>query len=116
MYKFTDLNINHFSGRKLEEISIGEYNLLFQFGVENFINVFGEWKIFNEDGSVLDSGNAEEPDSSSKVQSLLQSKFESYSISNPEELHIKFSNGLVLVIYDNDPDYECCAISPDIYV
>ena len=35
---------------------------------------------------------------------------------NPEQLEIAFSNGKKLIIIDDDDMYECCAISPNIYI
>jgi hypothetical protein len=116
MHKFINFNINHLAGDEVKEIEIGDYNILFTFVSENFINIFGKWAVLNPDGSILNNGNAEKPDPAVNFDNFLHCKFEKYSIPNPGELHIKFSNGLTLVIYDNDPEFECCAISPDIYI
>lgn len=116
MYKFTNINIDHLIGSEIIEVSIYSYNLLFRLEPENFINISGKWEIRTKDGAILDSGNAQKHNVVIKAHHLLQTKVEGYDVPSPEELHIKFSDNSTLVIYDDEPQYECCSISPAIYI
>ena len=116
MYKFTGLNIDHFIGDELAGVTIFPHTLSLQFESDNIITILSKWSIIDQNNSTIDSGDAEKHNSSMKIHRLLQSKIENYSIVEPEELHIKFSNGLSLVLYDDSDQYESCSFSPNIYI
>lgn len=115
MYTFANLNLDHLKGCEITEISIVPYNILFKLEPKNFINISGKWSLLSKDGIILDHGDAQAAETSPLIHNLLNSKIESYSTPIPTELHITFINGSALIIYD-DPQYECCSISPNIYI
>lgn len=116
MYKFTGLNIDHFIGDELIGVTIFSYTISLKFESNNIITILGKWSLVDQNNSTIDSGDAEKHNSSIKIHQLLQGKIKDYSIIKPEELRIKFSNGLSLVLYDDSDQYESCSFSPNIYI
>lgn len=75
----------------------------FNLNSEDFIDISGKWAILDKNGTMSDEGSAQQHSSSLKVHHLLQHKITDYSIPNAVELQIKFSDGSILIIHDDDP-------------
>ncbi len=119
MYRFTGVNIDHFIGAELIEVSIVQFNLLFSFETEKqpniHINIEGTWCI-EKDGQLFDEGDAQKHKESIKAHCLLGHKIISYKTPTPESLEIQFDGNSILTIYDNSDQYESCSISPHIII
>ena len=118
MYRFTsDLDLSHLKGGEVVEISIVPFNLLIRLeDPNNHINLCGKWRIRDSKGSTIDEGNLDKPKDSYRAHILLKKKIASWQIPNEALLSIIFEDGFVLDIIDDSDEYECCHISPDIYV
>jgi hypothetical protein len=116
MYKFNGINLDHLINLEVEQIRIGPHSIHFDLENDNYITIEGKWKIIDKDGNIFDHGDAKAHNENIKIHNLLLAKIVSYKILNPKQLEISFSNGKKLIIIDDSDEYECCAISPNIYI
>ena len=115
MYKFTDLNIDHLLNAEVSEVAYAMYNLAVRFHNNQWINITGRYRLESNKG-VLEEGNPEKHNPTTCVHQILDSKLTSYSIPSAAQLSLQFSNGMTLSIFDDSDMYECCSISPNIYI
>lgn len=117
MYKFSrDLDLSHLVGCEVVEVSHAPYNLLFRLEPENVINISGRWRVVDEKGNLIDEGDFEKPKESYRTHLLLTRKVKYCQIVDPTVLSVNFEDGWSLQIIDDSEQYECCHISPNIYV
>lgn len=111
MYGFSkDLAIETIVGRELNLLGLGRYDVQLNFDGSGLkICVQGPISLI-ENGKVVAKWNDKENWSSLVFQKLLNSIAESFSVRNKHLLEIKFSNGLVLQVHDDNPQYEVAQI------
>jgi hypothetical protein len=117
MYRFPeDLDLSHLVGGELIQVCIDRYNLLLNFDPVNRINLCGVWRLRDSEGEVVDEGDSEMPKDTYRAHLLLGHQVRQWRIPNPRLLTIVFDNRWTLDIHDDDDRYECCHISPNIYI
>ena len=117
MYQFPeDLDLSHLVGCALTEVCIDRYNLLLHLWPENRINLCSVWRVLDSEGKVVDEGDSVAMKDAYRVHLLLRHKTVGWRIANPRLLTIIFDNQWTLEIHDDSDQYECCHISPNIYV
>ncbi len=123
MYRFDkalELYLIYFIGREVENISINQQNLYIDLHPQA-INVCGSWALFDENDEKIDSRLMQDsvdfdvPKHSYHVFGLLRQKIKGIHVPHDKALSIKFDNGMRFEIYD-DSMYECCFITPNIYI
>ena len=117
MYRFSsDWDLSHLVGCEVVEVSHVQFNLLFRFEPQNAINICGHWRVVDESGSLIDEGDFEEQKESYRTHHLLGKKVKCCRVLDPTTLSVEFEDGWALQIIDDSDQYECCHISPNIYV
>lgn len=117
MHGFTDdLDFSHLIGGEVVSVKVVPYNLGFGFNPKNTINIVGRWRIDDASGAVIDAGDAQQHNDTLRAHRLLGKKIVSCKPRDRETLVVTFDDGWMLSIFDDDPRYECCAISPGFYI
>ena len=117
MYRFTDdLELSHLLGCELIQVCIDPYNLFFNFEPQNQIHIEGRWRVLDSGGKVVDEGDHQTPKDAYRVHLLVGQKICQFRIPNPRLLVVVFDNRWTLEIHDDSDQYECCYISPNIYI
>lgn len=112
-----EADLKHLIGAEIAQVSVGKSDIIFRLHPQNEFTVEGSWKIFSEDGSLVDSYDAGDGEDRhfTELFKLISATIESFTVVDASTLRIGFTCGFSLEIYDNEM-YETCFFSPDIYI
>lgn len=119
-----DLDLTDLYGGRLDQICLGPFDLQFRFSTGHRFSVWGEWKLLDAGGGLLDESVgavSEGPGNQSRngwrVRDLLSDIVEMVEVDAPESLSVRFTSGRVLLLRDGSREFESLSIQPgDIYV
>ena len=116
MYGFPDdLDLSHLIGGQVVQVCIDRWNVLLTLNPENRINLCGSWRLLDASGNIVDEGDFQEPKDTYRIHQLLGHMIELYEMPDRSRLEVIFDNRWTLDIHDSE-EYECCHISPNIYI
>jgi len=112
-----DLDLRRFIGSRLIQISLGEFQIQFQFDPAAQIAVEGRWELRDQAGHLVDRAEPAADRNAYRVHRLLGAKVTGSSVAAPEPITLRFDNGHQLQIFDSSREYESFSIQPgDIFV
>ena len=113
----TNLNLSFLIGRPLTMVGLGEFQVQFHFHPEGCVSVEGDWELLGPDSVSIDRSMKNAERAAYRLHRLLGQEVAAFDVDPPRSFSLKFSNGLVLRVFDNSKQYESFSIQPgDIYV
>lgn len=119
-----DLDLSDLYGGRLDQICLGPFDLQFKFSTGHQFSVWGEWKLLEVGGGLLDESVGavgDKPGNQSRngwrVRDLLSDTVDTVEVDPPQSLSVRFTSGRMLILRDGSSEYESFSIQPgDIYV
>jgi hypothetical protein len=112
-----DLPISRFVGCTLDQISIGEHQLLFHFSGEGglgggSISVEGGWELRDSEGTVIDSAREHAERADYRIHVIISRTVSRFTIDAPRSFTVFFDSQHRLTVYDDSDRYETFSVIP----
>ena len=113
MYGFNDPRLlSWMVGREVEQIGLGQHELVFHFHPEGSMMVAGEWQLLDAEGRVVDQRQEHAARGEYRVHRLIGPAVTDVDVPRPESMTIAFANGYKLRLIDDDPRFEAVVMEP----
>jgi hypothetical protein len=107
-----DLNLSFLEGKHLTQISLGEYQVIFNFHPEGSVSAVAEWQLLGPDGAIIDQAMQNSERSHYRIHQLLGQVVTGHEVDPPRSFSLQFSSGSVLRVFDSSKDHESFSIQP----
>lgn len=106
------LDLTFLHGREVVQVCLGQYQIQLWFYPDAVIAVGGEWELLDADGRELDRCEPGQRTKPFQLHRLLGVSVVGSEIAAPQWLSLCFTNGDVLKLFDNSPEFESFSIQP----
>ena len=107
-----DLDLNFLHGAQLTQVCLSQYQLQFHFHPAGNISVQGNWELCDAAGAVIDAHDDSASRPPYQLHHLLGQQVVGSEVSAPDWFALRFANGEVLRVFDDDEHYESFSIQP----
>ena len=109
----SDLPIERFVGRELNQICLGRFQLQFHCSGTGSIGVEGHWELTDAQGALVDAAHDHADRDSYRLHRIIDVPIVRSSLDPPRSFTLYFENGFQLTVFDQSPQYESFSIQLD---
>jgi len=99
-------------GRELQQLGIGQHELVLNFFPEGRMMVAGAWELVDPAGQIVDHSMEHGQRTEYRLHHLIGPSVAAVAVDSAEAATVTFGNGFRLRLLDDDPRYEAIVMEP----
>jgi hypothetical protein len=109
----SDLPLDRFVGRHLNQIALGQFQLQFHFAGAGSIHAESRWELRSPSGDIVDAACDHSQRECYRIHQVVDMAVLRFSIEPPTSFTLFFESGHALTIFDDSDQYESFSMHLD---